>query len=116
MNELIERIFENFVVGGVQIPVVFMFYQGHGEPYVTYQLQDTDTVLNADNEIQNYVVYYDFNVYSKENFFPILDAVKQKLKEAGFAWQPSKESIDFYEPETGYYHRTLNFAYVKGED
>ena len=37
MNELIESIFTNFTVDGVSVPVKYLYYEGHGEPYVTYQ-------------------------------------------------------------------------------
>lgn len=115
MNELIQSIFQNFTVNGVQIPVKFMHYQGHGEPYITYMNQDMDGSLSGDDDLISYVDYYDFDVYSKGNFFPIIESVKQKLKENGFVWQPSRSSIDFYEPDTGYYHKTLNFAIFREE-
>ena len=115
MNELIQSIFRNFTVNGVQIPVKFMHYQGHGEPYITYMNQDMDGSLSGDDDLISYVDYYDFDVYSKGNFFPIIESVKQKLKENGFVWQPSRSSIDFYEPDTGYYHKTLNFAIFREE-
>jgi len=34
MNELIESILADFAVDGVTIPVVFMYYEGHDEPYI----------------------------------------------------------------------------------
>ena len=36
MNELITQIFKNFTVNGVSIPVLFLQYQGHGEPYIIW--------------------------------------------------------------------------------
>ena len=113
MNELIETIFQNFTVGGVSIPVTFMRYQGHGEPYVTYMQQDADKSLSGDDELIGYVDYYDFDVYSKGNFMSLIESVKQKLKENGFVWQPSRSSQDMFENDTGYYHKTLNFAFLR---
>ena len=113
MNELIESIFNNFIVDDVTIPVNYMYYEGHGEPYVVYMNQDMDNSLSADDDLVGYVTYYDFDVYSKGNFVNIIEAVKTKLKENGFVWQPSKSSMDMYEAETGYYHKTLNFAIFK---
>lgn len=115
MNELIEQIFENFTVDGVKIPVSFMFYEGHGEPYITYMNEDADNSFSGDDELLGYVLYYDFDVYSTGNFFNIIESIKEKLKENGFVWQPSRSSQDFFEVDTGYYHKTLNFAYLKGE-
>ena len=115
MNELIETIFAGFEVDKVLIPVSFLFYEGHGEPYVTYMQQDADNSLSADDELIGYVDYYDFDVYSKGNITNIIESVKEKLKENNFYWQPSRSSQDMYETDTGYYHKTLNFAYLKEE-
>ena len=105
MNELIEQIFANFVC-----PVAFLYYDGDAETYMTYQQTDADNVLAADDGIQNYVDYYDFDVFSKGNYFPIIEAAKEILTEAGFIWQPSRSSGDMYEHDTQYFHKTLCFA------
>ena len=113
MNELIELIMSDFEVDGRKIPVSFMFYEGHGEPYIVYMEQDADKSLSADDQLISYVDYYDFDVYSKGNYLAIIDELKRTLKNHGFIWQPSRSSMDMYEPDTGYYHKTLNFAYLK---
>lgn len=115
MNDLIESILANFKVDGVQIPVSFMYYEGHGEPYIVYMQEDADNSLSGDDELLGYVDYYDFDVYSKGNFFPIIESLKSVLKQNGFVFQPSRSSSDMYEVETGYYHKTINFAIIKEE-
>lgn len=110
MNELIMNLFNNFSVDGVSIPVNFLFYQGHGEPYVTFNQSDADNSLSGDDELIGYVDYYDFDVFSKGNYLNIVEKIKEILKENGFVWQLSRSSADMYEAETGYYHKTLNFA------
>lgn len=116
MNELIETIFANFVVDKVSIPVSYMYYEGHGGPYITYMQQDTNNSISGDDELIGYVMYYDFDVYSKGNYLNIIEELKEKLKENNFIWQPSRSSQDMYEVETGYYHKTLNFAIYKEEN
>ena len=116
MNELIESILAGFTVDDVEIPVAYMFYQGHGEPYIVYMQQDADGSLTADDELQGYVDYYDFDVYAKGNYLNIIKTLKAALKEGGFVWQPSRSSSDMYETDTGYYHKTLNFAIYKEEN
>ena len=116
MNELIETILADFTVDKVKIPVSFLFYEGHGEPYVTYMQQDADKSFSGDDELLGYVDYYDFDVYSKGNFFPIIESLKAILKANGFIWQPSRSSIDMFETDTGYFHKTLNFAFLKEEN
>lgn len=116
VNELIEKIFANFTVDKVSIPVKYMFYHGHGEPYVIYMNQDADGSISGDDDLLGYVDYYDFDVYSQGNFFNIIESLKTILKENGFIFQPSRSSRDFFEVDTGYYHKTLNFAFLKEEE
>ena len=116
MNKLIETLLTNFTVDDVSIPVAYMYYQGHGEPYIVYMQQDADGSLTADDELQGYVDYYDFDVYAKGNYLNIIKALMAALKEGGFVWQPSRSSSDMYETDTGYYHKTLNFAIYKEEN
>lgn len=116
MNELIESIFSNFTVDGVEIPVSFMFYEGHGEPYIVYMEQDADGSLSGDDELLGYVDYYDFDVYATGNYLNIIESLKTILKANNFVWQPSRSSHDFYDKDTGYYHKTLNFAILKEEN
>lgn len=115
MNELIESIFQNFTVDGVVIPVSFMFYEGHGEPYVVYMEQDADGSISGDDDLIGYVDYYDFDVYSKGNYTNVIESLKALLKANNFVFQPSRSSRDMFEPDTGYYHKTLNFAIFKEE-
>lgn len=110
MNNEIETLFANFTVGGVSIPVAFLYYEGHGEPYVTYMEESASGSLTGDDELEGYVAYYDFDIYAKGNFTDIIKAVKKTLVDAGWVWQVSRSSEDMYEPDTQYYHKTLNFA------
>lgn len=115
MNELIQSIFTNFEVDGVSIPVKFLKYNGKSTTYVTYMETDIDNSYSGDNEILGYVSYYDFDIYSKGNYFNIVEAVKEIMKNNGFIWQPSRTSEDMYEDDTGYYHKTLCFAIERSE-
>ena len=115
MNELIETIFANFKVAGKKIPVEFMRYEGKSTTYITYQEIDMDNSFCGDDELLNYLDYYDFDVYSKGNYMEIIKELKKILKENGFMWQPSRSSGDMYEDDTGYYHKTLNFAIEREE-
>lgn len=116
MNELITSIFQNFTVNGVEIPVKFLYYQGHGEPYIVWMQYDADGSISGDDELIGYIDYYDFDVYSKGNYIAIVEAVKALLKANGFIWEPSRTSQDFYETDTGYYHKTLCFAVPRQEE
>lgn len=113
MNSLIETIFKDFTVDGKKIPVNLLYYNGHGEPYITYMQTDIDQTYSGDNHLLNYVDYYDFDIYSKGNFLKIVESVKETLYPYGFVWQPSRTSQDMYEAETGYFHKTLSFAIIR---
>jgi hypothetical protein len=115
-NELIETILDGFKVNDVDVPVSYMFYEGHGEPYIVYMQQDIDNSITGDDELIGYVEYYDFDVYAKDSYADIIERLKEILKSNGFVWQPSRSSIDMYEVDTGYYHKTLNFAFLKEEN
>ena len=111
MNKSIELLFNNFTVDSVVIPVEFLHYEGHGEPYVIYREYDKDNSYSADDNIEGFVTYYDFDVYGKGDITNIIKAVKAKLKGAGWVWQPRRESPDMYDADTEYYHKTIVFAY-----
>lgn len=110
MNEEILNLFKGFKVGGKSIPVAFQHYDGHGEPYVVFNRESDDNTLAADDKIQAWITYYDFDIYSKSNYLSIAGDVRDKLEEAGWTWQPSRSQWDMFEADTGYWHVTLNFA------
>lgn len=107
----IKTLFTGFKVNNVSIPVELINYQGHGEPYVVYREYDKDNAYGADDDIAGYVAYFDFDVYSKGNYLAIVEAIKDKLKKAGWTWQPRRDSPDLFESDTGYFHKTICFAY-----
>ena len=109
-NALIQQLFSNFAVDGVNIPVTFLRYDGKSTTYVTYQQTDSNDPFSSDDELQNYVDFYDFDIYSQGNYINIVEAVKTILKDNGFRWQPTRSSGDMYEDETKLYHKTLSFS------
>ena len=113
MNNELQTIFTNFEVDNVKIPVAFLHFTGKETTYITYQEIQNDTTFDADNELQAYVTYYDFDIYSKGNYLNIIESVKEILKNNEWIWQPSMTSQDLYEEDTGYYHKTLCFAKIK---
>lgn len=80
MNELIETLFKDFTVDGVSVPVSFLYYEGHGEPYITYMQTDADSSYSGDDELLGYADYYDFDIYSKGDYTNIVKSVKSLLK------------------------------------
>ena len=116
MNNELQTIFASFTVGGQTIPVSFMRYTGKETTYITYQEIQDDTSFSADDDLQAYVTYYDFDIYSKGNYLAIIESVKEILKANDWIYQPSMTSQDLYEDDTGYYHKTICFAKIKEEN
>lgn len=105
MNKLIERILSNF-----KVPVEFLRYDGNQDTYITYMETSKDDSFSADNEMLAYVSYYDFDIYSKKNYLSVIEDLKKILINNGFIYEPSRDSSDMFEDDTGYYHKTLCFA------
>lgn len=116
MNELIEQIFASFSVDGIDVPVSFLRYEGDKTTYVVYMQTDADNSFSGDDDLLGYVDYYDFDVYAfnngefRGNYFKIVKSIKNIMRQNGFVFQPSRTSMDMYETDTGYYHKTLCFA------
>ena len=116
MNKELQKIFTGFEVDNVPIPVAFLHYTGKATTYITYMEVQNDTTFDADDELQAYVTYFDFDIYSKGNYLNVIESVKEILKANGWRWQPSMTSQDLYEEDTGYFHKTLCFAFIKNEE
>lgn len=114
MNDLIEKTLKGFTVNGKEIPVSFLRYDGSKKTYITYMQTDAESELYSDDELQNYTVYYDFNIYTKEGSYkPIEKALKAVLESVGFQWQMGRDSPDMYEDDTGYFHKTVCMSYER---
>jgi hypothetical protein len=107
INPKIEAAFENFMVGGEQIPIFFQFYEGKAEKYLTYYQWSEQAENFADNTNNAEVAYGTVDVWSMKNYKEIVEAVKQTLKDNGFVW--TDNGAEMYERETGYYHVPVNF-------
>lgn len=110
MNEEILAALDGFTIDGAAVPVAFARYEGHGEPYIVFSCEDNAQSYSADDTLQGWVTYYDFDIYTTGDYRPIVEAVRARLEAAGWTWQPSRSQFDMYESDTGYYHVTANFA------
>ena len=110
MNAEIEPIFAGFTVDDVAIPVAFMFYDGDDDSWIVYNNVDNYHSYSGDDDLLGYVTYYDFEIYSKGNYFNIIQAVKALMKENGWSFQPAKSSTERYDRDTRVYSKTLCFA------
>lgn len=109
-NAEIENLFKGFKVNKKAIDLAYLFYGGHNDQYIVYSQVDTKNSYSGDDNIEGVVAVYDFDIYSKSNYIAIAEAVKLLLKNAGWTWQPNRDSPDLYDVDTGYYHKTFCFA------
>lgn len=98
------------LLAGLNIPFAYMYYDGKATTYLTYMQQQKSNVFSAEDKIAGFVIYYDFDIYSKGNYLPIIDNLIEIMTGAGWTYQPSSDSPDMYETDTKYYHKTICFA------
>ena len=110
LNAEIKEIFNNYSFDGEEIPVKYLRYNGKLTTYITYQNESNNGELRADDKLQGYIAFYDFDIYSKSDYYDLMDDVINKLEDAGWTYHPSRNSPDLYETDTGYYHKTLSFS------
>ena len=108
MNSEIEKIFNNFIVDDVLIPIEFIDYKGKSNTYMTYHEIDNEPELCRDDIPLYSGVTYDVDIYTKGNFLNIVKEVKKKMLESGWTW--IEDSQDMYEEDTKMYHKTITFA------
>lgn len=109
----IEEILNGFEVNGESIPISRLNYDGKSKTYITYMLYDEKPGLHGDDEVQETILYYDFDIYTIGNYKPIVKALKQKLIESGFMWVG--DNGEDYNPETKQYHKSCEF-YIESEE
>ena len=98
----------------LQVPYAYMFYEGNADTYITYMQQSKDDALAGDDKVIGFVMYYDFDVYSKGDYTGIVDSLIEAFENAGWTYQPSRESPDFYERDTKIFHKTICLAKERG--
>lgn len=90
----------------------FLRYDGELTTYVTFiEFGKYGSLYADDQEVQSKVLTYDFDIYSKGNYLNIIDAIENILDSTDFIFD--SESADFYETDTGYYHKTLTYKIEK---
>lgn len=101
----------NTTLQGLNIPVERLKYGGKAATYITYQLVvERDTFFSDDEEgAQEYT--YQVHIFSKTDYFALLQSVKQALKAAGF--YGIEIGGEVFEQDTGFYHCPLEIKYME---
>lgn len=109
-NAEVKEILKGLKVGSKKVAVEYLFYEGHGEPYIVFSQYDKDNSYSCEDEIAGYVTYYDIEIYSQGNILSLIEEIKKRFKKAKWTWQPRRDGPDTYDQDTHYYGKTLCFA------
>lgn len=114
INPLIESMFNNFTVDGIDIPIAYQLHEESGGTFLTYHTRIERPEEFADDLPILEVTYGTINIYSKLDFKNLLSEVKRTLKNNGFTVTDS--GPEDFEEDTGYYHIPVNFYYESEVD
>ena len=93
------------------VPVARLKYGGRAACFIVYQLVvGRDTFFSDDEEgAQEYT--YQVHIYSKSDYFDLLQRLVAALKAAGF--YGITIDTETYEQDTGYYHVPVEIKYME---
>ena len=91
----------------LDVPVAHLKYKGNKKTYVVWTIIDEEPAFSSDDEITDSEVTIDIDIYSDSNYLKIMSLIKNKMKENDWIWDG--DSQEFFEEETGLYHRTCSF-------
>lgn len=78
-------------------------------PYVEYAIYDEEGALYAEGEEIATDYYAQVDIYSKGDYSAVEEAIKTKMKDAGFA---RSGGADLYEDDTKFYHKAMRFNFT----
>lgn len=114
LNSEIEQTLSTLRVNNAPVDFAFLHYAGDADEYIVYSQSDTMNSYAGDDEIIGVVPVYDFDIYSKlgasRNYGAIAKALRALLTKNNWTWQPNRDSADFYDEDTNFYHKTFCFA------
>jgi len=97
----------------VGVPVAFQKYSGTENTYITFHeyLQNGEDF--SDDQEDQTGHYIQIDIWSKTDYTALVTTVKSLLLATGFH---RLNEADFYEPDTGIYHKGLKFFYLESKE
>lgn len=94
----------------LNIATAFVKYTGNATTYITFveYLQQGEEYSEDDEETTGH--YIQLNVFSKSNYYNIVEQVKDLLGNVGFK---RINEYDLFESDTGYYNHIIRFFYAQ---
>lgn len=95
------------------VPVGFQKYSGQEQTYITFHeyLQSGEEFVEDMEAFTGHYIQVD--VWSKVDYTALVGNVKTLLMPAGFK---RLDEADFYEADTGLYHKGLRFFYLESRE
>jgi len=97
----------------LNIPVTFQKYSGKSEIYVTFHEYLATGEEFEDDEEASTGHYIQIDVWSKSDYTTIVNSIKERMASAGFK---RLNEADFYEEDTGIYHKGIKFFYLEEKE
>lgn len=91
----------------LDVPVAHLKYKGNKKTYVVWTIIDETPIFSSDDEITDSEVVVDIDIYSDSNYLKIMSSIKNIMKENEWIWDG--DSQEFFEEDTGLYHKTCTF-------
>jgi len=112
MQAELKAILDALRVGGSPITNALMHFDGESDAFLVYSPSSESVALAGDDLPVGSVVRFDLDVYSKENYLAISEAVVSAFVLAGWTWFGN--SNDTYDHETKMYHRLIEVGKERG--
>ena len=93
------------------VPVARLKYTGRAACFIVYQLVVGRDTFFSDDEEGAQEFTYQVHVYSKSDYFDLLQRLKTALKAAWFYGITIDAEV--YEQDTGYYHVPVEIKYME---
>ena len=98
---------ESLTIGGENIPIAHLTYQGKSKKFITWTITGEAPELSANDEDLCSVCSVDMDVFSDGNYLDIIKEIKNKMKNEDWVW--TGDSSEMYEEDTKLYHKTCSF-------
>lgn len=95
------------------VPVGFQKYSGKASTYITFH-EYLASGEEFEEDVEAFTGHYvQVDVWSKEDYSILVKNIKVRLLEVGFK---RIDEADFYEIDTGLYHKGMRFFYLEEQE
>jgi len=100
-------------LASVGVPVAFQRYSGKESTYITFHEYLQNGEEFSEDQESHTGHYIQIDIWSKSDYTALVASIKSLLLIAGFH---RLSEADFYEPDTGIYHKGIKFYYLESQE